>query len=308
MKHILLLLLFAVSAIAADAQLILPTTPEGLAAEQQFAVQHRGAKHGAKPAKPVAYASRDIVERPRFGDNWSFSFAGGVYHPNVFDLKYLVDCSGLVGSVELRKQLTPIVGLGIEADGYYRMTRDERKDPRTVIGPALHVNLMNLFGGYNGRPRLFEIEALIKPAWGHLYRGVNDYRIPDENYFATKYGLDFNFNLGRDRQWTLALRPAINLDVTSKAPTPNYMTSSYDGYKWKRTDLLLFVGATYHFRGHGGKRHFRFAQPVTDREEVDRLNEVVNFLRDDVESRDRQIRELKRQVDALKQQDAQPAE
>lgn len=302
MKHILLLLLFAVSAIAADAQLILPTTPEGLAAEQQFAVQHRGAKHGAKPAKPVAYASRDIVERPRFGDNWSLGLYGGVYHPTYFAMKYLVDCSGIAGSLELRKQLTPVIGLGLDVDGYYRMTYQERQDPRTLVGPALHINLMNLFGGYKGRPRVFELDALVKPAWGHLYRGTGYEQIPDENYFATKYGLDFNFNLGRDRQWTLSLRPSVVFDVDSKGPKPGYIIYKYDSYTWDKADLQLFLGATYHFRGHDGKRHFRFATPVTDRDELDRLNEVVNFLRDDVEARDRQIRELKQQVDSLRQQ------
>lgn len=307
MKPILFFVLLIMSAITADAQLIMPYTPEAAAAEQQF-VAVRQSHVASSPAQRCQEAGCDIVERPRFCDNWSFTFSGGVYHPNFFALKYLVDCSGLAGCVELRKQLTPIIGLGVEADGYYRMTRKERRDPRAVIGPALHVNLMNLFGGYNGRPRIFEIDALIKPAWGHLYRGVDDSRIPDENYFATKFGIDFNFNLGRDRQWTLALRPAVNLDVTSHAPIPGFITPSYDGYKWNRTDLQFYIGATYHFRGHGGKRHLRFAQPVVDGDEVERLNEVVSFLRDDVESRDCLIRELKLKVDSLEQQNAQPAE
>lgn len=302
MKHLLLFLLFFVSAIAADAQLIMPSTSEAYAAERHLSIERHAPKASPLLSDGADATSFDTMERPRFFDNWSISFAGGVYHPMYYELKYLVDCSGLVGTVELRKQLTPIVGLGIEADGNYRMTRKERQDPRTVIGAALHVNLMNLFGGYNGRPRLFEIEALVKPAWGHLYRGVKDSRIPDENYFATKYGLDFNFNLGRDRQWALSLRPSITLDVTSKAPTPNFFTYPYQGYNLKKTDLNFLVGTTYRFRGHDGKRHFRYAAPVTDNDEVERLNEVVNFLRDDVEARDRQIRELKQQVDSLRKQ------
>lgn len=303
MKHLLLLLLFLVSAIAADAQLIMPSTPEAYAAERQLATVRHAPK--ASPLMPTSAdaASRDIMERPRVFDNWSLSFAGGIYFPMYYEhLKYLMDCSGLAGTIELRKQLTPIVGLGLEADGNYRMMREERKDPRTVIGVAFHLNLMNLFGGYNGRPRTFEMEALVKPAWGHLYRGTHYYLIPDEDYFATKYGLDFNFNLGRARQWVLSLRPSITLDVTSKSPTPNYFTYPYKGYDLKKTDLNFLVGTTYRFRGHDGKRHFRFAEPVTDREEVERLNEVVNFLRDDVEARDRQIRELKQQVDSLRKQ------
>lgn len=277
MRHLFLLLAFFVmSAISADAQEMQKETEK-------------------------AQLSRQIVEKPRFFDNWSFTFAGGVYHPMCFDLKYLVDCSGFAGLVELRKQVTPGFGIGLECDGYYRMNRKERQDPRTVIGPAFHFNLMNIFGGYKGRPRLFELELLAMPAWGHLYRGTNYVLFPEENYFATKFGLDLNFNLGRARQWTLSLKPAAVLDVTSKAPVPAYTTTPYAAYDVQKMDLQLFVGCTYHFRNHKARRHFNNAVLPTNDEEINRLNEVVNFLRDDVDARDRQIRELKQEIEALKQ-------
>ena len=244
---------------------------------------------------------RSIIVRPRFTDNWSVALSGGVYHPMIFDLKYLVDCSGLAGSVELRKQLTPVFGLGLEADGYYKMNRKERRDPRTIVGPMFHVNLMNLLGGYKGKSRLFEIEADVMPAWGHLYRGSQYAFFPDEDYFATKFGLDFNFNLGRNGAWTVSLKPAMVCDITSRPPTPGSITTAYDAFILERSDLQLFVGFAYRFRNHGGTRNFRFATPRVDREEMLRLNEIVNFLRDDVEQRDRLIRELKQENDSLQQ-------
>ena len=262
MKRTLLLLLILVSAITADAQ--------------------------------------KLVERPRFADNWSISVAGGVYHPMFYDLKYLVQCSGYAGSVELKKQLTPVFGFGIEGNGYYRLYHKERKDPRTVIGPVVHINLMNLFGGYKGAPRVFEIDASIMPAWGHLYRGTGYAIIPDENYFTTKYGLDLNFNVGRKKAWTISLKPAMVCDVLSRRPIPGEIVYTGDGYTLRNSDIQLFAGFTYHFRNHDGSRHTPYAAPATDNDEVDRLNEIVNFLRQDVEQRDLKIKEMQQEIDSLR--------
>lgn len=284
MKHLIAVLVLLLSAISAEAQ-------------------------SAKYAEAATEApDRNVVVRPRFFDNWSMAFAGGLYHPNFYELKYLLDCSGYAGSVEVRKQLTPTIGLGIDATGYLAMDRSERKDPRSVVGPMLHVNLMNLFGGYRGRSRIFELEVGIMPAWGHLYRGsVYDF-IPDENYFATKYSLDFNFNLGRSRAWTLSLKPALILDVTSKAPTPGNITQVYDGYRWKRSDVLLFAGFAYRFRGHNGAHNFTFARPSVNSDEVERLNEIVRYLREDVDARDREIRQLKSENKALREAEKRVSE
>lgn len=278
MKQIFALMAFLLSAISAEAQ-----------------------DNMAQYAMNAELPARRVIEKPKFADNWSFSFAGGVYHPMVFDLKYLVDCSGFAGVVELRKQISPVVGLALEADGYYRMPRKERRDPRTVIGPMLHVNLMNLFGGYKGKPRIFEIEAGIMPAWGHLYRGSKYDIIPDEDYFATKYGLDFNFNVGPSRAWTLSLRPAAVFDVTSKSPIPGVMTYPYDGYDMRRMDLQMFVGFTYHFPNRGTQRHFNFSTPQVDNDEVERLSQIVTWLRNDVNEREAKIRELQKENAALRE-------
>ncbi len=242
--------------------------------------------------------NREIVQRPRFIDNWSLSLGGGIFHPMCFKPKYFVDCSSYTGAIELRKQLTPIIGLGIEANGYLSVStsglligsnfldnlRKERRDPRSVIGPVVHINLMNLFAGYRGRPRLFEMEASLMPAWGHLYRGSQYDIIPDEDYFATKYSLDFGFNLGRTGAWTFKLSPAATLDVTSKAPKKGVITNPYKGYD---TD---------------------FAASAADRDELNRLNEIVNYLRQDVEARDRRINELKEENENLKNEIEQQKE
>lgn len=248
---------------------------------------------------------KKLMEKPRFFDNWSLSLVGGAYHPMYYDLKYLLDCSGYAGEFELRKQITPVFGFGLAADGYYRLQHKERQDPRTVVGPVVHLNLMNLFGGYLGKPRVFETEIDIMPAWGRLYRGTGYDFLPDENYFATKYGLNFCFNVGRRGAWSLNLKPAVVFDVTSKAPKPGNVTLDYEAFSLKRSDLQVFLGFTYRFRNHGGKRNFHFAPSRQDRLELERLNEIVNFLRNDVEQRDNEIQQLKEENEKLKQQQGQ---
>lgn len=246
----------------------------------------------------ISAEAQDYIEKPRFIDNWSVGFAGGIYHPMFYDLKYLVDCSGLAGAVELRKHINPVVSFGLEADGYYRMNREERKDPRTVIGSMVHVNLMNLFAGYKGRPRLFELEAGVMPAWGHLYRGTNSTYFPDENYLAAKFALDCNFNLGKTRAWALSLKPAVICDLTSLPPSGRVIYH-YKVFDLKKTDILLFVGCSYKFRNSGRGRHFKYVTPGADDDEVQRLNESVNYLRSDVEHRDAEIEALKLKINAL---------
>lgn len=247
----------------------------------------------------ISAEAQELLERPRFLDNWSVTVGGGIYHPMLYKIKYLADCSGAGGTFELRKQMSPIVGIGLGVDGYYRMSRKERQDPRSLIGPVLHVNLMNLFGGYTGRPRLFEVEIEGMAAWGHLYRGTTSYYFPDENWFAAKGGFTFMFNLGRARAWGVSLRPALAADLISQPPTPGSVTHSPFPLSRARADLQFYAGVTYRFRNTGGSHHFRFAKRGADEDEIGRLNEIVNFLRRDVEQRDRTIEQMQQEIEVL---------
>ncbi len=51
------------------------------------------------------------------------------------------------------------------------------------------VNLMNLFAGYRGTPRLFEIEAVTGISWLHYYMNGPG----DENSWSTRLPVEFEF-------------------------------------------------------------------------------------------------------------------
>ena len=240
----------------------------------------------------MAYSGNQPLQRARFTDNWSVGLSVGGYHPMLFPMKYIADCSGWMGIVEVRKQMMPAFSMGVEADLYMRMDRDERKDPRTVIGPAFYLNSSRLIQGYAGSPRFFEVEAMVMPAWGHLYRGTNSEYFPDENYFATKFGADFRFTIGRDKEWTFSLRPAMVYDLS--VPHGN----QYESFDINHADLQLTVGATYHIKGKRQPRHLTFAKPVVDMEEINRLNDIVNYLRSDVAKRDVELEKAQASLDS----------
>jgi len=68
---------------------------------------------------------------------------------------------------------------------------------------------MNLFGSYLGTPRVFEIEAVAGMGWLHYYASSDG----DQNSWSTRFGMNFNFNLGESKAWTLGLQPAIVYDM-----------------------------------------------------------------------------------------------
>ena len=69
-----------------------------------------------------------------------------------------------------------------------------------------------MFAGYNGQPRLFEVEAVGGFGWLRL----NDFYETGEgaNHLASKAGVNFNFNLGEKKAWTVAIKPAILWDMS----------------------------------------------------------------------------------------------
>ena len=63
--------------------------------------------------------------------------------------------------------------------------------------------MMNLFAGYPGTPRTFEMEAVVGVGWLHGY--VNG--TGDDNSWGTRLGVNFNFNIGKEKAWAISLKP-----------------------------------------------------------------------------------------------------
>ena len=88
--------------------------------------------------------------------------------------------------------------------------------------------------------------------------------------------MNLNFNLGADKAWTLAVKPAylFNMNANPKANILGYAA----GYQKQHGVLELEAGITYHFGNDNGSHHFVVVQPY-DQAEVDALNAQINELR-----------------------------
>lgn len=134
-----------------------------------------------------------------------------------------------------------------------------------LLGTA---NLMNLFAGYKGEPRTFEVIALGGFGWTHDFPSDND-RV------NTKLALDFAYNFGGAKQWQAYVEPAIT--YRSAADVNNFK------YNLSDAKFSLKAGVNYKFGCSNGKHNFAIEQ-LRDQAEIDGLNAKINSLRSDVDA------------------------
>ncbi|MCM1450979.1 MAG: OmpA family protein [Clostridium sp.] len=212
-------------------------------------------------------ASAQYAEGPRFCDNWSLGVQGGVATPLTHN-PFFKSMRPVVG-LQVKKQLTPVFGIG--AEGYFGINTSSwkgRTHSSTVfddsyVGLYGTADLFNLFGGYDGTVRPFTIEAVAGAGWGHMYETA----IPDHNYFGTRVGLNFNFNVSD--YVTINVSPSVYYDMSDGGAA-----QSSASYNANRATFNLMAGVTYHFGGNG----FKVVRPY-DQAEIDALNGQINDLR-----------------------------
>ena len=148
--------------------------------------------------------------------------------------------------VGFSKQLTPIFGLGFQGMGYINTTPSKTAFDVSDVSLLGKVNLMNLFASYQGQPRLFEIEAVAGMGWLHYYVNGDG----DQNSWSTRFGLNFNFNLGETKAWTLGIKPAIVYDMQGNFP------ETKSRFNANNAAFELTAGLTYHFKTSTGNHYF----------------------------------------------------
>ena len=251
--------------------------------------------HSSIPFYEPRTETQKAILTPRFTDNWSITLNGGIVSPLTHHAFWANTCPAV--GVALGKQVTPVFGFDIES--LWTINTSESKTAFDASNLSLigRVNLMNLFGGYLGDPRIFEIEAVAGAGWLHYYFANAD----DVNGWSTKAGLNFNFNLGLDNAWTIAIKPAIvwNMDGTDGINSrTNFGHSHYD---INHANFELTAGFTYHFQCSNGSHHFTIVRPY-DYSEVDGLNAKVNDMRRTLREKDEQLGHANRRIDALSQE------
>lgn len=233
-----------------------------------------------------AQTGETALQGTKFGDNWSIGINAGAVTPLTHS-SFFKDARPAFG-FGIAKQLTPVFGLGIQGMGYVNTTQSKTAFDASDVSLLGKINLMNLFGGYQGTPRLFEIEALAGMGWLHYYMNGPG----DQNSWSTRFGMNLNFNLGEAKAWTLGVRPAIVYDMEGD------FNAAKSRFNVNNAAFELTAGITYHFMTSNGTHHFTNVKPY-DPVEIANLNSAVNDLRSQVNNKDNQLINANQQVNAL---------
>ncbi len=211
-------------------------------------------------------AAAQAYEQPKFFDNWSIGLDGGVATPLTHHA-FFGNMRGVFGA-HIQKQVTPSFALG--AEGLAGVNTSSWYGPKSstaidnsYVGVYGALDLPTFFSGYDPA-RKFGIEAVLGLGWGHDYR--NEAAGPDNNYLATKAGINFNFAL--TPSLTLGIKPAIVWNMTD-----NRTTHSSCAFNANAATFQLLAGLTYNF-GPG----FQLVRPY-NQDEIDALNGQINDLR-----------------------------
>lgn len=226
----------------------------------------------------ISAQAQVTVEGSKFSDNWSIGLKGGAVTPAKGG-SFWQNCRGIFG-LELKKQITPVFGLGVEGEWTVNTSswtglKSATAVDHQYVGVYGTLNLMNVFAGYKGAPRFFEIEAVAGTGWLHSYYLHS--QAQDGNSWANKAGLNFNFNLGEAKAWTISVKPAIVWNMNNNAINANGL--GYEAqYNLNHAYVELEAGVTYHFKNSNGTHSFKVAT-LMDEDLVASLNAEINSLR-----------------------------
>lgn len=254
----------------------------------------------------TASAQGTAVTANKFSDNWYLGINGGFTSTPTLsgDNAMKFKGNGANAGLRLGKNLTTVFGLALDGTAYFGMNEKSVLNTKTFINmTSLDLlgtfNLSNLFGGYQGEPRTFEVIALGGLGWSHMF-GVDT----KANFVNTKLGLDFALNLGEDKAWQLYLEPAITY------PLEGYVNgrSSSNGFKFNFGNALLQanLGLIYKFGNSNGTHNYAI-EPLRNINEINMLNAKINELREENDVKDgklqansRTIADLQAEVDDLR--------
>lgn len=235
----------------------------------------------------VSANAQTALQESKLTDNVSVGVNAGVATPLSFNKMFPLNTT--VG-IRIGKQFNPVFGVNVEGTTWLGSndrqwfteevngTRDlisnrfDVPDEKGVfrntfrginVGLNGTVNLTNLFLGYNGAPRSFELVTVTGLGWGHVFtpKTVS----ADKDNLTAKTALDFTFNLGKSKATSLYVEPAVLWNLNG---------DGFDGVQFNknRAQLALSVGFVYHFKTSNGTHHFKSYDVGAMLNEIDRLN------------------------------------
>ena len=129
------------------------------------------------------------ISNSKFFDNWQVGVNVGGYTPTTGYPFF--KSTRLSFGAEVGKQISPSFRLSADGVAYINDNVDGYRNPLLIeytnVAMLGNFNLSNIFAGYKGAPRTFEVEAFAGPGWLHAYNpGRND-----NNLMTVKFGANF---------------------------------------------------------------------------------------------------------------------
>lgn len=237
--------------------------------------------------------AQEAMVQPRFFDNWSIGLQGGASTP----LKggpFFKNMRGVAG-IDIRKQITPAFGIGAEynaivnSSSWKGMRHSNTAFDSSYGGLYGAVNLFKLFQPYD-TSNVFDIEAVAGAGWGHYFQTGN---IPDHNFFASKLGLNFNFNVSDNV--TISVRPSVVFDMSDA----NVKQTSA-AYSANNAIFNIMAGVSIRL-GDG----FQYVLPEYNTDKIAELNAQINDMRANEAAQIQAINQLNNEKMLMAQQIAE---
>ena len=232
--------------------------------------------------------AQDMLSKSKFFDNWQVGVKGGGFSWTTREA-FIKNTRATFGA-EIGKQISPAFRLGVEGMAYVRPVNFDESQiygnfvDASNVSLVGTVNLSNLFAGYKGTPRFFEVEGFAGLGWYHLYPQGADNRKADNgaklNWMSAQFGSNLLFNLGESKAWGIKISPAIVYGV-ERGINP--------------------IGVVYRFKGSNGAHHFTTAAQAPDNSgELARLRDELNSKNKQLADDQKQIKKLQDDLEAAR--------
>ena len=217
----------------------------------------------------VGVNAQKSYEVSKVFDNVSIGVTGGISSPLNFNS---VTPFNTNFGLKLQKDFTPVVGVQVE--GLAFVNDNNFSDLKTWVkatnvGVNHVVNMTNLFCGYKGSPRTFEVSTVFGFGWLHSWSNHC-------NNLSAKSGVDLAFNLGNDKQHSIVVTPAVYWNLTN---------SDKVQLNKNHAQPALNVSYVYHFKTSNGTRHFKV-------HDIGSKNDLINKLKETVASKEKENKSL----------------
>jgi len=246
-------------------------------------------------------AQNEVITANKAGDNLYLGVNAGVsttlkeQTPDGGFFKSLAPTVGL----RLGKNFTTVFGLAADADMHFKSNKKWLDASKTFI-EDINVdllgtfNLSNLFAGYKGEPRAFEVIALGGFGWTHGFNHESKV-----NGLNSRVALDLAFNLGADKACQFYVEPSLTYGLGAWAGSSDAASVPFK-YDLSKSYFAIKAGLNYKFGNSNGTHNFAKAQ-LRDQAEIDGLNAQINSLRADNNAKDGKIASDARTITDLQQ-------